>query len=100
MKRTTALLTTIAFGVAVPAMAVYGLTNTGTWPKSWPKELEGLRKQARTLEHMDSRSRHYAIRFTKRGEIESAWPYLLKVKSKGAPIFLVRGENFFLGEKA
>jgi hypothetical protein len=28
----------------------------------------------------------------------AAWPHLLSVKSKGAPIFLVRGENFFLGE--
>ena len=42
--------------------------------------------------------RHYAIRFTKREEFESAWPHILKVKSKGAPVVLVRGPNFFLGE--
>jgi hypothetical protein len=35
--------------------------------------------------------RHFIIPFTKREQFESAWPYLLKVKSKGAPIFLVRG---------
>src|SRR5207244_3909467 len=34
---------------------------------------------------------HYQIPFTKREEFESAWPHLLKVKSKGAPIILVRG---------
>ena len=43
--------------------------------------------------------RHYAIPFTTREEFQSAWPQLLKVKSKGAPIFLVRGPNFFLGER-
>jgi hypothetical protein len=30
--------------------------------------------------------------------MESAWPHILKVKRKGAPIFLVRGPNFFLGD--
>jgi hypothetical protein len=34
-------------------------------------------------------ARHYVIPFTKREEFESAWPHILKVKSKGAPIFLV-----------
>jgi hypothetical protein len=34
---------------------------------------------------------HYEIPFTKREEFEAAWPFLLKVKSKGAPIILVRG---------
>jgi hypothetical protein len=43
---------------------------------------------------------HYAIPFTKRDEFEAAWPHLLKVKSKGAPLRLVRGPNFFLGERA
>ena len=43
---------------------------------------------------------HYAIPFTKRDEFESAWPHLLKVKSKGAPIVLRRGPSFWLGDKA
>ena len=38
------------------------------------------------------------MRFTDRDEFESAWPQILKVKSKGAPIYLVRGSNFFLGK--
>jgi hypothetical protein len=42
--------------------------------------------------------RHYAIRFTKREEFESAWQHMLKVKTKGAPVFLLRGPNFFLGD--
>src|SRR5204862_6230625 len=38
-----------------------------------------------------SASRHYQIPFTKREEFEAAWPYFLKIKTKGAPIILVRG---------
>ena len=45
-------------------------------------------------------ARHYAIPFKKREEFEAAWPHILKVKSKGAPVILVRGKNFFLDGKA
>ncbi len=99
MKQAIALLAAVAFwAMCSLAYADYGVVDTGTWPKSWPKELEPLRKQARTLEGPLAPHRHYAIRFTNREEFESAWPHLLKVKSKGAPLFLVRGPNFFLGE--
>ena len=64
----------------------------------WPQELEPLRKQSRTLVGPMTDHRHYAIPFTKRQEFESAWPHLLKVKSKGAPVLLVRAPNFFLGQ--
>jgi hypothetical protein len=99
MKRTTALFAAVAVCAVCPsAYALYGVTDTGTWPKSWPAELEPLRKQSRTLVGPMAPHRHYAIRFTKREDFESAWPHILKVKSKGAPVFLVRGPNFFLGE--
>lgn len=78
--------------------AAYSVSDKGDWPASWPQELEPLRKQSRTLVGPTIAQRHYAIRFTKREEFESAWPEILKVKTKGAPIFLVRGPNFFLGE--
>ena len=42
--------------------------------------------------------RHYDIPFTKREDFELAWLHLVKVKSKGAPVFLVQGPNFFLGK--
>src|SRR5262245_10971948 len=77
------------------AYADSGVTDNGTWPKSWPVELESLRKSARTLEGPLQPLLHYAIPFTKREEFESAWPLLLKVKSKGAPIVLVRGPSFW-----
>ena len=77
--------------------ALYSVSETGTWSKDWPKQLEPLRKQSRTLVGPTTSHQHFAIRFANREEFESAWPHILKVKSKGAPIFLVRAPNFFLG---
>jgi hypothetical protein len=92
MKRTIAFLAAIAlFAAASAVYAEYGVNDSGTWPQSWPKELEPLRKQARTLVGPMVENRHYEIPFTKREEFEAAWPHLLKVKSKGAPIILVHG---------
>jgi hypothetical protein len=92
MKRTIAFLAAIAFcAVSTAVYADYGVSHEGTWPKSWPKELEPLRKQARTLVGPLAAFQHYQIPFTKREEFEAAWLHLLKVKSKGAPIILVRG---------
>ena len=98
MKRTIVFLAGIAFCVVCSVYADYAVRDEGTWPKSWPKELEPLRKQSRTLVGPMTAHRHYAIPFTKREEIESAWQHIMKVKSKGAPVRLVRGPNFFLGE--
>ena len=98
MKRAIGLLVLVAVGVVCSrAWADYGVQDRGTWPKDWPGELEVLRKQARTLVGPIDQ-RHYAIRFGNREEFEAAWPHLLKVRSKGAPVVLVRGENFFLGQ--
>jgi hypothetical protein len=97
MKRTLAFLAAIAFCAVGSVYADYSVTSKGTWPKSWPAELEPLRKQASTYEGPLVLNLHYAIPFTKREEFESAWPHLLKVKSKGAPIRLMRAPSFFLG---
>ena len=98
MKRTIALLAAIAFGAVCPVYADYSVEGKGTWPKSWPKELEPLREQASTFEGPLAPHQHYAIPFSQREEFESAWPHLLKVTSNGAAVRLVRGPNFFLGE--
>lgn len=75
MKTTIALLAAAAvFAACSTAYALYEVTNTGTWPKSWPAELEPLRKQSRTLVGPMAPHRHYAIRFTRREEFESAFP--------------------------
>ncbi len=96
MKRAIALLAAILFCLA-GVYADYGVTDRGEWPKSWPKEMEPLRKQSRTLEGPRKLDRAYAIPFTDRDEFESAWPHILEVKSKGTSLRLVRGPNFFLG---
>lgn len=80
----------------------YSVENRGSWPESWPKELEGLREQSRTLvgplvEPL-APLRHYAIPFAERGAFETAWPHLLKVKTKGAAILLRRAPSFWLDE--
>ena len=74
-----------------PAYAIYGVTENGSWPKSWPKEMEPLRSQARSLHHFQ-----YAIHdipFTSREGFEAAWPHILAVKSKEAPLILLSGPN-------
>jgi hypothetical protein len=90
MKRTIAFVAAIALCAVGSVHALYEVFDKGTWPKSWPKELEPLRKHVRTLQG-EFGYRHYEIPFTKRQEFEAAWPHILKVKSKGAPIILVRG---------
>lgn len=92
MKKTTALLAiSIVLAACSAAHAMYLVWDKGVWPDTWPKELEPLRKQARTYEGPMVANRHYLIPFTSREQFEAAWPHLLKVKSEGAPIILVRG---------
>jgi len=91
MKIRTVFLAAVVCCWAGSALALYEFSATGEWPPSWPQELEPLRKQASTLVGPDVQNRHYLIPFAKREEFEAAWPHLLKVKSKGAPIILVRG---------
>ena len=92
MKRRTTLVAAIAFCAACStAFALYAVSDKGDWPKSWPRELEPLRTQSRTFVGPEVEQSHYLIPFTNREQFEADWPYLLKVKSKGAPIFLVRG---------
>lgn len=98
MNRTIPLLAAITLGALLSAVhADYGVSDRGEWPETWPKDLESLRKQAQTYEGPLVLYRHYLIPFTKREEFEAAWPHLLKVKTKGAPIILVRGpkSSFF-----
>ena len=90
MKRTIALIAAFTFSAVCPTAPDYSVADTGTWPDSWPKELEPLRKHSRSLEGPLILFRHYLIPFTKREDFEAAWPHLLKVKTKGAPIILVR----------
>lgn len=92
------LTVAVVLYAATAAHAVYTFSDEGNWPQDWPKELESLRKHSRSLVGPDAGSRHYAIPFADRDAFETAWPHILRIRSKGAPIFLSRGPNFFLGE--
>lgn len=93
MNRTTVFLavaTVVVLATYRAAHALYEVIDEGVWPKTWPAELEPLRKTSRTLEGPMIAHRHYEIPFTKREDFEAAWPHLLKVKSKSSPVILVR----------
>ncbi len=95
-QMTFAFVAAIVFCVAGSAYAISFGGPGGTWPKSWPKELEPLRKQAWTWEHGFG-GMSYDIPFTNREEFESAWPHLLTLKSKGVAITLMRGSHLRVG---
>ena len=82
----------IFFCTACPVFALEFGGKGGTWPKSWPKELEPLRKQAWTwvFDSRSSRVISYEFSFANREDFESAWPRILKVK---APVTLLRGPH-------
>ena len=98
MNRASIVVAAIFFLSPCPLYALYTVENRGSWPKSWPRELEPLRKHSRTFEGPRKLDRAFAIPFTDRDEFESAWPRILEVKSRGTSLRLVRGPNFFLGE--
>lgn len=91
MNRRNAFLAAVTLGAVSIARADYSVWHNGEWPKTWPKELESLRKQSSTYEGPKVLFRTYLVPFTKREDFEAAWPHLLKVKTKGAPVILVRG---------
>ena len=102
MKRRDFLAVAALLALPGNTWAEYSVWNRGEWPESWPQELEGLREQAKTYEGPQVLLRRYLIPFTSRDQFEAAWPHLLAVKSKGAPIILVRGPktDFFKVEPA
>ena len=100
MHRTTVFLALTFCLYASTCWSDYGVTDKGEWPSTWPKELEVLRKGSRTLVGPMVENRHYAIPFADREQFEKIWPHLLSVKTKDAPVILVKGPNFFLGKDA
>jgi hypothetical protein len=100
MKRAITVLGAMILCSASAVYAEYTVEQKGSWPDTWPKELDALRSQSRTLEGPLRPLLHYAIPFDKREAFEAAWPHLLKVKSQGASIVLRRGPSFWLGKGA
>jgi hypothetical protein len=96
MHRAITIVAALVLFSPIILNADYGVQDRG----SWPQELEGLRKQSRTLEGPLVLLLHHAIPFTDREQFEASWPHLLKVKSPGAPLVLRRGRSFWLGDES
>jgi len=71
----------------------------GTWPKSWPAELESLRKQASTWQGGVLMNTRYEIPFENREQFEAAWPHLLELKSPGTSLTLMNGPRYYARSK-
>jgi hypothetical protein len=95
-KSVLALVVVTGSLIAAVCFAMYRVADRGMWPDSWPKQLDRLRPQARTLDHGDFTV--YEIPFTKRAEFESAWPHILTVKSTQAPLVLLSSPDKSLGD--
>jgi hypothetical protein len=79
------------FTVLVPASltAMVMESSRGDWPKSWPKELEAFRAQARTVRIANGTQEYvYIITFTDRAEFERIWPVIAQLKTPSAPLTL------------
>ena len=102
MKKTIAVLAAIAFYAAACAYAEFSCWDTGAWPQSWPRELEPLRKQSRSIQGGRFDLIAHRIPFGNREEFESAWPHLLAMKTPEAPIVLMRSpsSHWHFGETA
>ena len=90
MKRTVGLfaLLLVLFG-SWEAMALVIPSDEGKWPATWPKELESLRKRAKTLDVATGTQEHiYTIPFESRDEFEKLWPVLMKLRTPGSPLTL------------
>jgi hypothetical protein len=96
MRRIRILIAAIVVcAVCAVATAEWAVFDKGAWPDIWPKALEPLRKQSSTIRGgggVYDLSIHH-IPFKDRDAFEAAWPELLKVKTKGAPLVLVRSPN-------
>lgn len=88
----------IVLVAAAPSLAISIGGPGGTWPKTWPKELEPLREQASTWTGGLANNVRYEIPFTDREQFEAAWPHILKVKGQGASISLMDGPRYFGAE--
>lgn len=73
------------------ASGLISKSNTGDWPKDWPKELDVFRKSASTLMvGTGIQENIYEIRFTDRDQFEKAWQAVEKVRTPGGVIRLYR----------
>jgi hypothetical protein len=90
------LFTVMTFLVSSFCFAMVEISDTGTWPASWPKELEPYRKQARTVTVAHGiQETVYEIPFDNREDFEKAWPYILTLKGSGSRLILEKSPSTY-----
>jgi hypothetical protein len=94
--RTIRFVAVLAVLLASAAVGLVMTRNGPQFPASWPEELKPYSAQA-TLQQVATGTQEdvYEIPFTSPAEFEKAWPYLLKLKSKGAPLILESSPSTF-----
>ncbi len=95
-KNAVGLIALACVAMCSPAYALWSIADKGTWPDNWPKEMEPLRKQSRSLTGGIMNQTYYEISFTDREQFEAVWPKILSLKTKGAPVVLQRGPHNLL----
>ncbi len=82
--------------LSLPCFSRVTIRSRGTWPETWPEELEPCRDQAKTLDVAHGiQETVFEISFDRRKDFEKAWPYILEVRSKGGPLVLERGPSTY-----
>ncbi len=99
MNKVAVILVIVVLYLVGSLYAADFTTNLGTWPETWPGEMEPFRNQSRTSIGGDIETTCYEIPFSNRKDFESVWPHLLKVKSSGAPLILLAAPHKSQGEQ-
>ena len=98
MLKSLIALSMLAIFLTIPSSPMDSIeSDTGTWPDTWPNELEPLRKQAESGRGGVFMSPFHKIKFTKndRETFETAWPHILTLKSEGSTLTLIDGNYYF-----
>lgn len=90
MRRTNLIAAVVsAVALASAAVAMVSTHKGVPFPASWPAELAPYSTQAAKVDVMHGiQETVYEIPFKSSEEFAKAWPYLLKLRSKGAPLIL------------
>ncbi len=94
LKRNISISLIAVFITASLTFASVITWRKGKWPGPWPKQLKEYRQQAVVIDVAeDIQETVFEISFEKREEFEKAWPEILELKTKGAPLILEKSPS-------
>ena len=96
LKRNISISLIAVFITASLTFASVITWRKGKWPGPWPKQLKEYQQQAVVIDVAeDIQETVFEISFEKRGEFEKAWPEILELKTKGAPLILEKSPSTY-----